>query len=123
MKSNILIVKEKIRQNDLKELCAVGFGEMVKIVVDIEEEIIAVGGELHADGEELLLEDGCLQINLWGANFYPWHSADDRIEYTALINIRPRSNNPQMEILDQEIRDRIKRITESLLLGPDEELV
>jgi len=58
MNPNIRIIETKIKYDDLKELCAAGFGEMVKIVVDIEIGIIAIGGELHADGEELLLERG-----------------------------------------------------------------
>ena len=34
-------------------------------------EVAAVGGELHADAEALLLEQGSQQKDLWGANYYP----------------------------------------------------
>jgi hypothetical protein len=40
-----------------------GFGNLVKAVVDVEREIMAVDAELHADEEALLLEDGSLQGN------------------------------------------------------------
>ncbi len=37
---------------------------MVKIVVDIRRRILAGGGEMHADGEMLLLENGSEQDDL-----------------------------------------------------------
>ncbi|GBD92611.1 hypothetical protein BMS3Abin05_00183 [bacterium BMS3Abin05] len=96
---------------------------MVKIVVDVGRGIIAVGGELHADAEEVLLEAGSKQGDLWGANYYPWNPPELRIEFTALINIRPHDDNPTMEIINFEIRKRIQSLVENLLLGRDEELV
>jgi hypothetical protein len=60
---------------------------------------------------------------LWGANFYPWNPQEKRIEYTALINIRPKADNPRMEINDQKIGQKVKTICEKLLLGQDERLV
>ncbi len=59
---------------------------------------MAVGGELHADAEALLLQQGSRQEDLWGGNFYPWLEADKRVEYTALINIRPSMDHPHMEV-------------------------
>ncbi len=44
---------------------------MIKFVVDIEKEIIAIGGELHSDAMEILIEDGSRGDNIWGGNFYP----------------------------------------------------
>jgi len=38
---------------------------MVKAVVDVEEEIMALGGELHADGNAMLFQEGSKQENLW----------------------------------------------------------
>ena len=98
------------------------FGEMVKFVVDIEKEILALGGELHADCEDLLLKDGSRQQNLWGANLYPLRDEDERIEYTSLINIKPSVGNRNMEIQDEMIRNKVREIAERLLLTQDDHL-
>ena len=52
------LVKEKISLQELKQTAKEGFGNLVKAVVDIEREIMAIGGELHSDEEALLLEQG-----------------------------------------------------------------
>ena len=52
----IAIISERIEREELARLVAAHFGDMVKIVVDVQREIMAVGGELHADAEQLLLE-------------------------------------------------------------------
>jgi len=44
---------------------------MIKFVVDVEREIIVFGGELHSDAEEILVENGSDNRNLWGGNLYP----------------------------------------------------
>jgi len=121
--SKITITATKISKSHLKEQCDHWFGDMVKLVIDVEKEVIAIGGELHADAEALLLVQGSDQADLWGANFYPWHSSDERIQYTALINIRPHQNNPSMEILDEAIQKKVTALIEKLVLSPDEELV
>jgi hypothetical protein len=91
------------------------FGEMVKFVVDVRRRRIAVGGELHADGEALLLEEGSAQQDLWGANYYPGLGPERCIELTALINIRPAQGNPGMEIADPALRDAIREIAHTML--------
>lgn len=121
--NDIRIITEKISKLQLKEQCDHWFGDMVKLVVDVEREVIAVGGELHADAETLLLEQGSKQEYLWGANFYPWNSPDQRISFIALINIRPHQDNPSLEILDEAIKQQVRTIIETLVLSPDEELV
>jgi hypothetical protein len=93
-----------------------GFEEMVKIVVDIERDVLAIDAELHADLENLLLEDGSKQENIWGANVYPAKAKDEFIEYTAFINIRPSQNNKSMEILDPVTKEKVKKITTTLLI-------
>lgn len=118
----IKIIKEKISQDEIKEIAKESFGDMFKIVVDIERKILAAGGELHADAMEKLLEDGSEGKNLWGANFYPFENPENRIEYVALINIRPEQNNRKMEIDNNEIKNKIKQVVENLLLSPDEQI-
>ena len=67
---------------------------------------------MHADCERVLLENGSEQDDLWGANWYP---ADRRIEFEALINIRPALGNRGILIQNQEIRDAVKAITREIL--------
>ena len=45
----IKIIKDKISLEKLKKMAESQFIEMIKAVVDIENEIMAVGGDLHAD--------------------------------------------------------------------------
>lgn len=120
---SIKIIGDKISAQALHPLCDAWFGDMVKLVVDIKRKRIAVGGELHADGEDILLQEGNLQEYLWGVNFYPLHQPEKRIEFTALINIRPHQNNPGIELVDPEIRAQIQKIVEENILSADEELV
>ena len=95
---------------------------MVKFVVDIEKKILAVGGEMHADAEALLLQEGSKQSHLWGGNIYPSNEPDSRIEYTSFINIRPMDDNTSMEIMDEHIKNSVKELVEALVLSPDEKL-
>jgi Protein of unknown function (DUF5674) len=86
----------------------------IKMALDLEREILAGGGELHADCEAVLLENGSRQENIWGAS---WNLLTQEVFYESLINIRPRQNNRSMEILDLRIRERVAQITQDLLGG------
>ena len=77
--------------------------------------MIAVGGEMHADAEQVLLEDGSRQDDLWGANYYPGRGRDGCIEYTSLINISPSRGNRSMEVQDPALRDRVRELTFALV--------
>jgi hypothetical protein len=112
---DIVLVESRIDPRELRRLVDAYFEDMVKYVVDVERGIAAVGGELHADEEALLLEHGCHQENLWGANYYPGRGEDGCIEYTSLINIRPAQGNRSMAIADPAVRDRVREITFALL--------
>ena len=81
-KMSIQIVSNTMSRQELKRLADETYKEMVKAVVDIQREILAVGGELHADAESVLLEKGSQQEHLWGINLYPDKAGADRIEYT-----------------------------------------
>jgi hypothetical protein len=74
------IVRERISLGDLDQMAKAQFGDLVKAVVDVERGIMAVGGELHADEEALLLEDGSSQQHLWGINLYPEVTGEGWIE-------------------------------------------
>lgn len=109
------IVASPIPLSDLKQMAAEMFGNLVKAVVDVDKEIMAIDGELHADEESLLLENGSLQKNLWGINLYPDLTGDDFIEYDSLINIRPSQNNKTRSIDNAEIRNAIVIIVKKLV--------
>jgi hypothetical protein len=111
----IVVVEKRLEPAELTRLTHLFFGDMVKYVVDVERRIAAVGGQLHADAEQLLLEAGCMQADLWGANYYPGKAQDDCIEYTALINIRPAHGNRSMMIEDEALRRRVREITFALI--------
>jgi hypothetical protein len=118
----IKIINEKIDKHLLKKLCKEYFETFVKIVVDIDREIIAIGGELHSDAEEDLLNNGSIQKDLWGANFYPWQESEKRLEFTSLINIRPVDENYGMEVKDENIRKIIIGLCERYILDSDENM-
>ena len=105
--TDIKIIKEKISLAELKTIAKERFGDMVKAVVDIELKIMAIGGDLHADEEALLLEQGSKQENLWGINLYVDLPREQFIEFDSMINIRPRQNNRSKSVEDAGIRKQI----------------
>jgi hypothetical protein len=111
----IVIVHTKLAPPELARLTGASFEDMVKYVVDIERRVAAIGGELHADAEQLLLAEGSRQTDLWGANYYPGKGREECIEYTSLINIRPSQGNRSMLIADPGIRERVREITFDLI--------
>ncbi|MCM8796612.1 MAG: DUF5674 family protein [Candidatus Omnitrophica bacterium] len=106
----------QIYRSQLKEISA-SFGNLVKAAVDIEKVIIAIGGELQADEEAVLLENGSQQRNLWGINLYPDLQGEEFIEFDSVINLRPAHGNRTRGIDDPRIRQKIKEIVDSLILS------
>lgn len=111
----IKIIRQKISKAELDTLAKDSFVDMVKGVADIRQKILALGGELHADAEEILLHEGSQQEDLWGFNIFVDKSQSDRIEYTSLINIRPRQNNLDREVKDLKLRETMKTIINTLV--------
>lgn len=104
------IIPETLSLAELKQQAATGFGDMVKAVVDVERELIAVDAELHADLETLLLENGSKQKDLWGINLYPDLPGEDFLEYDSMINIRPSQGNKSRSVDDPTLRKKIAEI-------------
>jgi len=102
-----MILKNPIEKKDFNECIHKNFGEyMVKLVVDLQREILAYDAEWHADLESELLKDGSVQKDLWGFNYYP---DMDMLEYNSLINIRPMENK-STDILNPEICSRVEQV-------------
>ena len=109
------LVREKISIDELRELAKEDYVNMIKAVVDIEREIMAVGGELHADEEMLLLDEGSNQKDLWGINIEFDKPKNERIIFDSLINIRPRNYNQSRAVENPEIREKIIQIINKLI--------
>jgi Protein of unknown function (DUF5674) len=109
------IIKTQQSLQELWQNKEAEFTELMKIVVDVSRQILAIDADMHADLEEILLEDGSKQKDLWGANIYPAKDGEDYLEYTSFINIRPSDNNKDMEVIDPEIRNAIKQIVNNLI--------
>jgi hypothetical protein len=109
MNQSILIPTVRLAVSDLEQFRNAPFENMIKFAVDVRLGKIALGGEMHSDGEEALLRAGSLQPDIWGGNLWPWERPP-RIEYISLINIRPSVGNPAMEIRLDHIRAAVEKI-------------
>jgi hypothetical protein len=109
------IISDSISRQRLEELALARFGDMVKAVVDVEKGIMAVGGELHADEEALLIEQGSKQENLWGINIYINEPMPQAIEFDSMINLRPAQNNRTRGVEDASLRKIIIEIVTKLI--------
>jgi len=101
------IITQSITLNEIKTMATATFGNLLKAVVDVDREVIAVDAELHSDLEALLLDDGSKQKNLWGINFYPEIQGDGFIEFDSMINMRPSQGNRSRGIENEEMRKKI----------------
>ena len=113
----IRIVRDGITKAALNEIAKQQFGDMVKAVVDVEQGIMAIGGELHSDEEAVLLDQGSMQKDLWGINFYPERPPSEWIEFDSLINIRPSQRNRSRAVECVDIRQSITAIVTRLVQG------
>lgn len=109
------IVQTRISLNELKQMSSETFGTLVKAVVDIKKELICLDGELHSDEEQILLEKGSQQKDLWGINLYSDLKGEDFIEFDSMINIRPSQNNRTRSVDDPKIQKQITKIINKIV--------
>jgi hypothetical protein len=107
----IHLLRERATPAQMTEMLA-ELGSYIKFAVDIQRNIAVGGGELHADCEKILLEDGSRQEDIWGAD---WDPFSQTVKFEALMNIRPRQNNPAMQILDPAIRAKVEAALRPLM--------
>ena len=111
----IRVVRDTVLRDELTEIAKQQFGDMVKAVVDVEQGIMAIGGELHSDEEAVLLDQGSAQRHLWGINIYPDKPLDEWIEFDSMINVRPSAGNRSRNVESSEIREAITKIVNRLV--------
>ena len=112
----IVDTDHRIRLDELSEMAEAMFGDLVKAVVDIEKHSMVVDAELHADEEAILMEHGSNQNDLWGINLYPALQGDDFVEFDSMINLRPSQENRSRVVENPEIREKILRIVNELVI-------
>lgn len=109
------IIRAHVPKAVIEEMAQQQFGDMVKAVVDVEQGIMAIGGELHSDEEAALLEQGSRQKDLWGINLYPQRPASEWIEFDSMINVRPSGGNRSRYIERADIRDAVTAVVNRLV--------
>lgn len=112
---DIILIDKPMSRQRLKSIAKQRFGDLVKAVVDVEKNIMAVGAELHADEEAWLLDRGSEQKSLWGISLYPDLPMPEMLEFDSMINIRPSSGNASRNVEKTEVRKKIRDIITSLI--------
>lgn len=111
----IILIDKPIPRTRLIEIAEEQFGDMVKAVVDVEKNLMAIGGGLHVDEESFLLERGSTQDNLWGINIHPTRDLPEMVVFDSVINIRPRQDNPSRYVEDSAVRERVIAVVGDLV--------
>ena len=96
-----------ISLDELRQMAAERFGDMVKAVVDTARSVMVVDAEMHADQEAELLAAGSRQQDLWGINLYPDLPGPDWIEFDSMINLRPSFGNRSRGVDEPAEREKI----------------
>ena len=107
----VILLNRKITPEEFEQAREI-YPDYIKIVVDIEKNIMAVGGEFHIDCEEVLLEQRSKSENLYGGGY---RVNTKEIEYMAMSNYKPILNKLTYEIADPIIRDKIYKLTKEFL--------
>jgi hypothetical protein len=105
------IVRDTVTIDELKKMSEKMYNRLVKAVVDIEQEIMVIDSEMHADGEMLMLSElGSQQENLWGITIHPEFGGNYFIEFSSFINIRPSQDNRGRSVESEDIQKKIKLV-------------
>lgn len=107
----LLLIRQRATKEEIKQM-AEDFEGYIKVVVDINQEILTGGGKRHFEGEQTLLEKGSKQGDLWGGGIDLKTGAMD---FDSMINIRPNQNNYSREVLSPEVRKKMEEIITHLI--------
>ena len=102
----IVTKKEPFTKEEIKKLSE-ELETYIKTVIDIERKICSAGARLHADNEQILLEQGSHQDSLWGGGI---DLKTLTVDFNAMINLRPKDNNASNEILDLAKRQKFEKL-------------
>lgn len=108
------IITEPVDRQSIFTNSTVLDNQFIKAVVDINRQVIAYDAGMHVDLEQLLLEQGSRQQDIWGINLLKGVSGDEWIEFDSMINIRPGQNNRSRGVENENIRNKIIEIVNQL---------
>jgi len=107
----IHVIRDKATAQQTQEMLET-LQDYIKLAVDVEQRIVAGGGGMHADCEEVLLDEGSQQADIWGADWVP---STKEVRFGSLINIRPKRGNRQMVIENPQLRSTVESIVRERL--------
>lgn len=103
----IITKQESFTGEEIRKLSE-EFEIYIKTVIDIEKKICSAGCDRHFESEQILLEQGSKQSDVWGGGV---DLETKTIDFNSFINIRPTDNNTSNEIQSEEIRKRYEELT------------
>ncbi|PIP24154.1 hypothetical protein COT50_00795 [candidate division WWE3 bacterium CG08_land_8_20_14_0_20_41_10] len=102
----ILILRNKATKEEVDEVTKAYRG-YAKVVVDVEQEILSAGGEYHIDCEQVLINNGGSQENLWGGGF---KFENKEIDFMGLTNYKSHLKHLSYEVTFPEIREKMEKV-------------
>ena len=105
------VVTGTITIPELRALAHEFYGDIIKGVVDIEQELLGVGGEFHSEIERILIEEhDSKREHTWGINLLLDTPGDEFIEFDSMINLKPALGNRSRDVENETLRQKIRAI-------------
>lgn len=107
---SVVVLEKELTKEDIQK-ARKEYDTYIKITIDLDQNLVAIGGEYHADAQEILIKEYGGKKNIWGGGY---SLLTKQFETNAMVNIRPEIN-PGMEILDPKIREAFLKIAKEKL--------
>jgi len=105
----MIITKDTPFTSDEIEQLKEQFSFYIKTVIDIQKKVCSAGMDRHFEGEQILLEQGSKQTDLWGGGI---DLETNEVDFNSFINIRPTDGNMKNEIQSESVRRQYKELSE-----------
>ena len=108
---------QQISVAELARMSEKMFGGLVKAVVDLDQGMMMVDSEMHADQELVFLEEyESKQSDLWGINLHPTkYGTGQFIEFDSMINMKIAWGNKSRGVDDLVTQGRIVDLVQKLV--------
>jgi hypothetical protein len=93
---------------ELARMAGGPYQDMVRGVIDVRRNVMALDAALHADLVQFLVALGSYSDDIWGFTLYPdKFGTPGFIVFDAPINVRPQQRNRSLVIEDDKLRNTI----------------